>query len=457
MNWYPEFIESQRGKDVAAMYPTPGLDAFCTLSGNSVTAITRIISGATERVFAVSGTDFVEISSTGTVTVRGAVASSATPASIAASQNQLVVISGGTAYSFDLSTNTFAAIVGMLGTPIQAGFTDGYFIVLLAESKQFQISALLDATSWDGLDTAIISVYADNTVSMIVDHREVWFIGKTASVAYYDSGNPDFPFDVIPSGYFEIGAIATWATAKMDQSVFFLGGGERGAAIAWQEKGYQLQRISNHAVEYAWSQYSTFTDAIGYTYEDQGHQFWVLYFPTGNATWVFDLATGMWHQRGFWKAAANRYDAHHSQCHTYAFGKHLVGDWASGKVYEMSINLYDDDGTVIRRQRRCPHISVEQKWVRHDYAQIDLEVGLGLVTPGVGFDPQLILRWSNDGGKTWSNDHQTSAGKLGEYQRRVIFRRLGRARDRVYEMIVSDPIPWRIVSGYLQATTGNGQ
>ena len=456
VNFYPELVESQRGKNIIALYPTPGTLTFSTLSGNSVRALQSLTYGATERVFAVSGTDFVEIMSDGSTTVRGAVADDGLPASIAASQNQFVIVSGGVAYSFDLATNTFAPIAGMLGTPFQAAFIDGYFIVLLADSKQFQISDLLDATSWDGLDTTIVSVFSNNVVSMLASHRELWLHGVNASQVYYDSGNPDFPFDVTPPGFIEQGCIASWATVKMQESVCWLGGSARGYAVAYRSQGYIPTRISNHAAEYHWSQYATVADARAYAYDDQGHFFWVIYFPTGDATWVYDGATGEWHERGFWLTAGNRYEAHHSQCHAYAFGKHLVGDWKSGNVYEMSIDIYDDDGSELRRLRRAPHISKEQQWMFYHMLQLDFEVGLGNVPPASGSDPQVVLRWSDDGGKTWSNDHFQSAGKVGEYKYRVIWRRLGRSRDRVFEFTVSDPIPWRLAAAYLQASAGNG-
>lgn len=457
VNFYLELVESQRGKDVVGLYPTPGLKTFCTLSGTSVRAIKELTYGATQKVFAVSGTDFVEIASDGTVTVRGTVANDGLPASIAASQNQLVIISGGVAYSYTISGSTFATITGMLGTPFQAEFVDGYFIVLLANSKQFQFSGLLDATAWDGLDTAIISVFSGNVVSMIASHRELWFLGKTASQVYYDSGNADMPFEPTPPGFIEQGSGASWATVKMKESVLWLSGSDRGNCVAYRSQGYQPVRVSNHATEYAWSRYSAISDAIGYAYEDQGHSFWVIHFPTADATWTYDIATGEWHERGFWLASRNRYEAHHSRCHTFAFGKHLVGDWKSGKVYEMDIGLYDDDGSPLRRLRRAPHISKEQQWMFYHQLQIDVEVGLGLVDPALqGFDPQIILRWSNDGGKTWSNDHFQSAGKVGLYKWRAIWRRLGRSRDRVFEIHVSDPIPWRIAAAYVEASTGTG-
>ena len=97
----------------------------------------------------------------------------------------------------------------------------------------------------------------------------------------------------------------------------------------------------------------------------------------------------------------------------------------------------------------------------HHQLQVDLEAGLGPTPPlldggGAARDPQIGLRWSDDGGHVWSNTHLADAGQVGEYRDRAIWRRLGRSRDRIYEISVSDPIPWRIIDAFLEISPGNG-
>jgi hypothetical protein len=203
---------------------------------------------------------------------------------------------------------------------------------------------------------------------------------------------------------------------------------------------------------------------VGYAYRDQGHTFWVLRFPSANngfgATWVYDVATNMWHERGFWSQQGfTGYSAHLSTCHVFCFGQHLVGDWNSGNVYAMSTETCQDNGQAIRRFRRAPHVSSEQVRIFHQQLQLDMEVGDGPQPPlvdGAGNvrGPQIMLRWSDDGARTWGNEHWISAGQAGEYKLRAIWRRLGQSRDRVYEVAVTDPIQWRIVEAYLMATPG---
>jgi hypothetical protein len=126
-----------------------------------------------------------------------------------------------------------------------------------------------------------------------------------------------------------------------------------------------------------------------------------------------------------------------------------VGDYSNGNLYQFDDETYTDDGAPITRLRRAPHISNTGERIFHRAFQLDLEAGVGLAS-GNGSDPRAILRWSNDGGHIWSDERWTSMGKQGEYTRRVIWRRLGSDRDRVYEVKISDPVKVTLISAYLE-------
>ena len=490
MNWYHEQIESPNAKSPASLYPTPGLVVFANLGAVPVYALEYFIG----RLFAISGSNLWELFpdgssvSRGTIPVPGGGFVSTAPGG-AAGAEQILICAGGNAYVFALATNTLTNITASLAKPSPdiAGFTDGYFIVHFANTDVFQTSALEDATTWSGLDVNEVSVFPGHVTGMLVDHRELWLWGTRQSQVYYNSGAANNPFTPIPGAFIEHGLAAVASPVKLDNSVFWLGLDERGQGMAWRAQGYMPARVSNHAVEYAWSKYPRIDDAISYAYQDQGHSFWVLYFPSigdpslgTGATWVFDAATAQWHERGYWNQQTDivvgmggTYSAHRSRCHAYAFGKHLVGDWASGNIYDMNLAYQDDIGNPIRRLRRAPHISSEQEWIFHHQMQVDLEPALGMVPAGPsGYGmgpyggipygagntlyrtPEISLRWSDDATKTWSNDHLASAGATGEYRTRVIWRRLGRSRDRIYELVATDAVPYRVCDAYLLATPG---
>src|SRR5262245_59443195 len=87
---------------------------------------------------------------------------------------------------------------------------------------------------------------------------------------------------------------------------------------------------------------------------------------------------------------------------------------------------YDLDARYIRRLRRAPHLDTEHVRIFYKKFELDLERGVGLATGG---DPIVMLRLSRDGGHTWSEPVLMGAGRMGEYTKRVIARRLGHARE----------------------------
>lgn len=340
------------------------------------------------RSFAICGSDFDEIFANGTFVVRGQVANDSLIATMAATPQQILIASAGTAYVFDLMANTLTAIPGVTfsGPVSQAAVCDDFFILTIQNSKTFYVSAPLDATDWVTNGSAIVSVFPDNIVGMLVFQRQIWFDSDTQSVVYYDSGNI-FPFDVNPNAFIEAGLAAKSTMAIFNNSIAWLGSDARGHGKVWLASGYTPTRISNHAVEFAIQGYSRIDDAVAFSYQDQGHEFYFLYFPTPSVAWVYDANTGMWHQQGFWLESVGQFRAPHRWTHAFSFGTHLVGDWQSGKIYEMKIATYvngswtfgDDDGNPIRWVRRAPHISKMQKRQFFSELQVYCETGLGPV------------------------------------------------------------------------------
>jgi hypothetical protein len=177
-----------------------------------------------------------------------------------------------------------------------------------------------------------------------------------------------------------------------------------------------------------------------------------LTFPTAGATWVYDVASGTWHERGAFNGSTFTTLPVYGHC--FAWGMHLTQDATTGTVYRMSTGIYSDGGgRVLRRVRRAPHLFNENKRIAYDKFELHVEAGLGLTT-GDGSNPQISLRWSDNGGQTWSNYQTRSLGALGAYSQRAIWRRLGTARDRVFEVSCSEPIPLRIIDAYLDIRPG---
>ena len=455
MNCYVEMSESDHAATPKALLQTPGRKIFATLP-----------EGVVPGGFTVNGRTFFaasnlwELDASGAMVNRGSLGLPPTLVTrITANETQLVVSNNGDLFVLTLGTNAFAAVnmAQFNGPVLTIDFADGYIIAVLANSHTFQVSALEDATTWSGLDIATLSYFPDNIVSMICDHRQIQFSSAKKSLWYYNGG-AGFPvFIPIQGAFAEVGSGATFSITQADESVFWLSQDERGALVGMVANGFNGQRVSTHAVEFAWQQYKSFNDAISWTYQENGHTFWVIFFPIANATWVYDISSQLWHQRGYWIEANGTYIADRAMCHTYNFGKHLVGDWASGNVYDLSSKYLDDAGNTIRGWRRTPTFGNANKWLYYEQVEFILGTGLAPAVPLFDGDgnpraPQLMLRWSNDAGQTWSKTYFLSVGMQGDYRKRVIKRMLGRARKRVWEVTWTDPYPWYFTEAFVEAT-----
>ena len=438
-------------ENIKSYFGTPGLSVFSALPEGPV----RGSFWAAGRLFVVAGAHLYELSSVGAIIATlGAVANDNNPVSIAFNSIQLLVVSGGHAYCLTLATNALLDVTSLLaGVPIQCDESDTYFIVCFQNSNKFQMSQVLDGTTWPGTLVNEVSVFPDNIQSIIVNHRELWVFGLKRTQPYQDTGSLEV-FDPISGVLIENGAVSTFCTARVDNSVFWVGLDERGFCMAWRSNGYTPSRISTHAVEVWLSQQNNLSQLVSYSYQQHGHLFWVLYQPGGDCSWVYDVSEGLWHKRASWVNGV--YGPHFSWNHVFAFGKHLVGDWNTGNLYELSFDSLTDNGAPIRRLRRSPDVGNEMEWMYHSQLTVDFQTGVGLQPPlldgnNAPREPQAILRWSDDRGRTWSNDHLQGLGFAGEYRKRVVWFRLGRSRYRVYELVITDPVSVSIVDAYLKA------
>lgn len=453
MNCYCEKSESEGAATPMALLHVPGTLKFATLPESKVPG-GFTVNGRT--FFAAS--NLYELLSNGTVSNRGSLgAAPLNPSMLTANETQLVVLNNGNLYVLTLATNVFAAVnMAQFNGPVsQIDFIDGFIIATIQDSHTWQQSDLEDALTWNGLNIATLSYFPDNIVSMKVDHRELWFWGGKKAVGYYNAG-AGFPvFIPRQDAFMESGSGATYATVQADNTVFWLDQDERGNMVARRLNGYSGERVSTHATELAWQQFSTTSDAVGWTYQEYGHTFWVIYFPTADKTWAYDISQGLWGERGYFLTASGEYIADRAMCHTFNFGKHLVGDPFSGNIYDLSSTYLTHDGNPIRGLRRTPTISEENAWSYFKQLEFVMETGLPTEIPifeadGVTIRPaQIILRWSNDGGKTWSNTYYLSVGLVGQYDLRVIKRMLGRARKRIWEVSWTDPYPYRFNDAFV--------
>ena len=336
---------------------------------------------------------------------------------------------------------------------------DNYFVYNRPHTQQYASSDLLSPITY-GLAFASKFTGPDDLVSLIVDHGQIYLLGEKTSEVWADVGTFPFPFQRIPGASSQHGIAAQFSMARFGNSFAYVSRNDRGQAVIVQMNGYFPQRISTHAVENTLVN-QDISDAVAYTYQLEGHECYVVSFPSIELTWVYDGATQMWH-KWLWCDNQNNFKRHRSNCSAFFQGVVLVGDYENGQIYRLDPNNYTDNGQHIRRVRRCPHLVADFQRQYFDELQIQFQPGVGLQgietfplgDNDIGINPQAMLRWSNDGGSTWSNEHWAGIGKVGKYQNRIIWRRLGQARDRIYEVVVTDPIKAVIISANLKSSVG---
>lgn len=435
VNLYPEVNpQADQAPVPVTHYLTPGLVLRTTVAppSPSVRGLYTTTKGA---VFMVVGASVYFVSPSFVATLIGTISSSTGIVSMADNGLIVVLVDGGisTGWTWDMSGAGFAAIVdpNFLGGN-NVAFLDGFFIFALSFTQVFYLSPIY----WDGIapfdptQIASKSGGADPIISIEVVRRELWLIGSLTSEVWYNSGAQDFPFERQPGVFVEHGSAAINSSASADVAIFFLGADRQGRGVVFTLKDYQALRISTHAIEKDFQAYSTISDAIGFTYQQDGHTFYFLTFPTANKTWVYDMATEQWHERTWTNPADSSENRHRANQITAGYQKIIVGDWQNGRIYTFELDAYTDNGDAITRRRGFPHFVNGLKRVSYACFIADMEVGGGV--PG----SFLNVRWSDTRGATWGTPVAVDMrfGQADQYYRSLSIRRLGMARDRVFEV-----------------------
>lgn len=457
INLFPEVIP-EGGKEPGFLNRAPGLKLLQTIGDGPIRALWSHQT-SNNNFYVVSGMEVYRVFDLdGTPEMIGRVSGTG-PVSIADNGTQIFFACNGPSYIYNEQTRVFAPITDPdFPGAVTVGYLDGYFVFNEPNSQRVWVTALLDGTSVDPLDFASAEGSPDGLVAINVDHREAWLFGSDSVEVWYDAGGADFPLVRIQGAFNEIGCAAPFSVAKLDNSLFWLGQDARGQGIVYRANGYNGVRVSTHAVEYAIAQYGVISDALAYTYQQEGHTFYVLTFPSADATWVYDAATQAWHERA--GLTNGEFTRHRSNCQCNFKGSIVVGDFENGNIYTFDLETYADNGAAqkwLRSWRALPTGTNNLKRTAHHSLQLDCETGVGLNT-GQGSNPLAMLRWSDDGGHTWSNEHWSPMGGIGQYGHRVFWRRLGmtlKLRDRVYEVSGTDPVKVAIVGAELLLSPTN--
>lgn len=447
-NWYPAI--EQTGRNSLVLYPTPGLTEFAEAGTGPVRGMIEY----GDFLFVVSGTGLYEVTSGGGVTLRGTLNTAVGAVSMAHNGafngKQICIVDGADLYIWDASGSDFKVITDSADPDYDADcpdkathvvFMDGYFIVNDPDnSGRFYQSASYDGTTWTNTGFATAERDPDELNAIAVNGRELWLLGEHTSEVWYNAGTTPIAFAPMSSAYIDMGCVAPHSVATYTGSLFWLSQTEHGEGQVVMVQGLSPKVISTTGISEKIRGLSRINDARGYVYQHNNHVFYVLNFPEAGNCVVYDISTGMWHE---WTTGSLGH--HRALTFSYFNNKHIVGDYSSGKLYELDYDKYTDNGVTITRKRRTQHIHAQGKKVFHKKLELVIQSGVGdNTTP----NPQMMMRYSDDGGYTYSQERWRSMGAVGEYNKRLVWNLLGSSDDRVYEFSVTDPVNAVIIDGY---------
>lgn len=367
--------------------------------------------------------------------------------------------SNQTGDTFTLSIPAFGRIndPAFLGAD-RIAFIEGWLIFNQPGTRTFYTNAPVPYTlTFAGAFYALKDSSTDNLITLFENNRELWLVGERTSEVWYNAGGVNFAFSRLPGIGPQMGCSAVHSISRIGPDLIWLAQNEQGQNMVMMTNQYSLERVSTHAIENQISSYPQISDAIGDVYEDFGHHIYVLTFPTADVTWCLDLMTYKatqgrygWWQRLSWDETAGVYHRHVGNCFVNFANVRMWGDYQTGQIHQQSRSIYTDADRPLRSLRRAPHVWAPESRTRIFQASLQIEFtpGVGLQT-GQGSDPQVMIRWSDDGGFTWGTERQVPIGKVGETRNRAITYNCGQSRDRVWEATITDPVNRDIIGATL--------
>lgn len=486
VNLYPEINppESQAPVPVTH-YPRPGLTRLAAASsvGGEIAMVRCTYRASNGDFYVVVGQSVYYVNPGWEFEKIGDIPPGFTPVSMADNGLVILIVNGGSSgWCISMNDRQFGQVnsQAFYGS-VRVEEADTYFILVKPFSQSFYISGsnvtfdmlttpdfdpLMPA--FDPLDIASKTGQADNLQTVVALKGELWLLGSLTSEVWVNSGAADFTYQRLPGSLIEHGCAAIYSAAKQDTSVFWLSQDQQGHGIVVQTNGYQAMRISTHAIEAEFQSYSRIDDAIGFCYQILGHAFYVLTFPTADASWAYELASKQWHRLA-WCDVNGELHRYRGNCAAFVYGANVTGDWQNGTLYKIDPDVFTDAGDPIVCIRSFPHMVEDGNRIQYQSFIADMQVGtydpdlkagigpdfnivIYIEQPDYNLDfgpipqrlleeePQITLRWSDDRGVSYSNGVKQSLGKTGEYLTSIQWNRLGMARDRVFEVSWSSPV-----------------
>ena len=490
INWYVEASPSKAAKEVTSLLGRAGLIQVAAAPGGGAPGFSNtmtvwpqpstvtnlpvrgmwVLPGRTQALVVIANVCYLAtIASPGSLTTPGSLnlsqvgylASAQGPVSIRDNGIQggyAVLVDGTTnSYLYQIANRTLAP--GPFPGANLVCYIDGWWVFNQLGSAVFYTDAQPYSAAYNASYFALKDAFSDLLVALIENKEELWLIGESTTEIWYDAGGAYFPFQRLVGTLLQVGCKAPYSIARLvsegQEGLMWFGRSERGENIIVRTQGFMQQSVSTPAVSNAIAQYTVTADAIGWAYEEGGHEFYVLNFPTADKTWVYDATLPpdlAWSQWPSYDPYANQFHRYRGNCFMNFGGMRIVGDYQNGALYQVTRNAYTDAGWPIKARRRSPYIwnKESRERVFMSSLQIDFAPGQGNAS-GLGSNPQASLRISRDYGSTYGPANKRPMGGIGNFTNRCIWRKLGWSRGAVAEIEVIDPVNRDITGATLKA------
>lgn len=440
VNWLPVMAEVNGSRTVSKLRGAPGLTLLGTVGDGPHRGAINV--GGT--LYMVSGDTLYKVapnySSSALGTVPGA-------ARVSMSYNQrglgyeLLVVNGSAGYVYNTSTGVFTKITdeGYPGA-VTAAYLDSYLVQAEPFGRFWFHSELADALSYNMLDRYESEASPDRIVTLAVNQFEVVVFNQATTEFFYNAGGATNTF-ASKRIVIDKGCSGRWTVANIDNSVMWLG---NDGVVYRLESGYTARPVSTRAVERAIAS-EDWANAFALVWEDEGHKVYYLTFP-GGRTWGYDVVSGLWTRR-------QSYGLKRWRANTIAYWdrKWVIGDYASGAMYELDWSAFTEAGHNLVSERVTGVVHGDQNALFANNVELMFDTGHGS-TP----DHSAMIDYSDDGGRNYVNIRYRDLGAVGEYGKRVKCNRLGRFRNRIYRIRVSSPHKRDLLGAVINMTRTTG-
>lgn len=402
-----------------------------------------------DKLWWVSGSAVISQDSSGNFTTVGTLLTSGSRVILAAGRNYLMLVDGTYGYYSNGATVTQITDVDFPGSPTHVAYMDGYFVVNDADTDDFYINETLeDPTAWNALDFATAAAHPDKTLALAANSKDLYMLGEETTQPYFNSGNADFPFDAYP-GAIQVGIGAQYSVVSSTYGLIWLGNNSEGEKAIVKAVGSSVEKISDEELTWQINQLDVTSDAIAWVRRQSGATFYEITFPSSNRTWSINLDAN--NQASELKS----YGIERFIGSGYGYLGHTayVGDYQDGRIYRLDFDTYTDNTNPFIRKRVTRVIHEKGLSISFRNLILDCETGVGVID-GQGEDPQVMMRYSVDGGRNWSSELWRPLGAIGDTKVKPDWHNLGEGYDWVFEFAVSDPVKFNIFNLFADIEIG---